>query len=307
VNSQPHYPVLYQEVITSLQPVSGGRYVDGTVGAGGHAAGILDASAPEGRLLGLDLDEEALELAAERLKKFGDRVILQQGSYADIRQHLNNLNWERVEGFLVDLGLSSMQLDQPQRGFSFQKEGPLDMRFDRDQLVTAGDLVNNLPRDDLADVIYRYGEERLSRKIARAIVEHRPLHTTRELAEVIQDAVGRYSGRIHPATRTFQALRIAVNNELENLQRALPAALEVLSPGGRLAVIAFHSLEDRLVKHYFRRESQDCICPPQLPVCACDHQAQLREISPKPIRPGDQEVQDNPRSRSARLRVAEKL
>lgn len=302
-----HQPVLYHEVIHALQPRSGGFYVDGTVGAGGHAAGILEASRPDGRLLGLDLDPEALRLARERLEPYQERVILQQGSYPDIKQHLNNLNQTKVDGFLLDLGLSSMQLDSPDRGFSFRFEGPLDMRFDPGQLVTAGDLVNKLPEKDLADLIYRYGEEKLSRKIARVIAANRPIESTTELAELIGKAIGRTGSRIHPATRTFQALRIAVNEELENLQTALNAGLEILNPGGRMVVIAFHSLEDRIVKNFFRRESRDCVCPPGLPICACDHQAQIREISRRPIRPDEQEMEENPRSRSARLRAAEKL
>jgi 16S rRNA (cytosine1402-N4)-methyltransferase len=200
-----------------------------------------------------------------------------------------------------------MQLDTPERGFSFRFEGPLDMRFDPGQLVTAGDLVNNLPENDLADIIYRYGEEKQSRKIARVIAANRPIETTTELAEVIQDEIRRSGSGIHPATRTFQALRIAVNQELENLQKVLQDGLDILNEGGRLAVISFHSLEDRLVKEVFRRESQDCVCPPELPICACDHQARIKEISRRPIRPDEQEIKDNPRSRSARLRAAEKL
>jgi 16S rRNA (cytosine1402-N4)-methyltransferase len=302
-----HQPVLYQEVIHALQPRSGGFYVDGTLGAGGHAAGILEASSPDGKLLGLDLDPAALELARERLARFQDRVILRQGSYSEIKQHLNNLNLDKVDGLLLDLGLSSMQLDTPERGFSFRFEGPLDMRFDPGQLVTAGDLVNNLPENDLADLIYRYGEEKQSRKIARVIAANRPIETTTELADVIQGEIGRTRSGIHPATRTFQALRIAVNQELENLRQVLQDGLDILKEGGRLAVISFHSLEDRMVKEVFRRESRDCVCPPELPICACDHEAKIKEISRRPIRPDGQEVKANPRSRSARLRAAEKL
>ena len=302
-----HQPVLYHEVLHALQPGPGGRYVDGTLGAGGHAAGILRDSRPDGLLLGLDLDPAALEIAGRKLAEFGERAILEQGSYRDFRLHLNNLGWKKIDGFLLDLGLSSMQLDQADRGFSFREEGPLDMRFDPSQLVTAADLVNNLSAEELANLIYRYGEERHSRKIADAIVAQRPLETTQELADLITSLLGGEKGRLHPATRTFQALRIAVNEELKSLEKVLPQALEVLKPGARMAVIAFHSLEDRIVKQFFRRESQDCICPPQLPVCACDHQAQLEEISRRPIRPQPDETQKNPRARSARLRVAKKL
>lgn len=305
--SMSHQPVLFQEVIHSLQPTSGGYYVDGTVGAGGHAAGILEASEPDGQLLGLDVDPSALALAEKRLDPYSDRVHLFQGSYTEIPRYLNNLNWNQIDGCLLDLGLSSMQLDRPERGFSFRAEGPLDMRFDPTGLVTAEDLVNNLSRVDLANLIYRYGEERYSRKIADAIVANRPLTTTRELAELISSVIGGTRTGKHPATRTFQALRIAVNEELESLKRVLPAVLEVLRPGGRLAVIAFHSLEDRIVKEFFRRESKDCICPASLPICACSHQAVIKEISRRPIRPEQEEIKSNPRARSARLRVAEKF
>lgn len=302
-----HTPVLYQEIIHALQPTSQGRYVDGTVGTGGHAYGLLSASSPNGRLLGLDLDPESLQVARKRLEEFGDRAILIRSSYTELRSHLNNLEWDTVDGILLDLGLSSLHLDRPDRGFSFRHAGPLDMRYDPSQQVTAADLVNGLPREELANLIYRYGEERNSRKIADAIVANRPLETTQELASLIARVIGTKPDSIHPATRTFQALRIAVNNELERLKTVLPIALESLNSGGRLAVIAFHSLEDRIVKRFYRRESQDCICPPQLPVCACDHEAQLKEISRRPIRPGEREREENPRSRSAKLRVAEKL
>ena len=301
-----HQPVLYQEIIHALHPTSNGYYVDGTVGAGGHAYGILEASSPGGHLLGLDLDPMALDLAQEKLESFGDRVILVRDSYLTVEKHLNNLGWEAIDGFLLDLGLSSMQLDTPARGFSFQEEGPLDMRFDPSQTLTAADLVNQLSESELANLIYRYGEERYSRKIARAIVADRPFQTTKDLASLISSVMGYHGSSIHPATRTFQALRIAVNRELEALELILPIALGVLKRGGRLAVIAFHSLEDRIVKHFFRRESKDCICPPELPVCACDHKAQLKELTHRPTRPKTSEVVENPRARSARLRVAEK-
>lgn len=302
-----HEPVLYHEIIHALQLTSNGLYVDGTVGAGGHAAGILEGSAPNGCLLGLDVDPHALDLAQERLKRFGDRVVFVQDSYTTMGQHLNNLGWDAIDGVVLDLGLSSMQLDTPERGFSFRAEAPLDMRFNPSAPLTAAELVNKLPQNELADVIYNYGEERYSRKIARAIVAARPIHTTQELATVVSDTVGRYRGRIHPATRTFQALRIAVNQELESVESVLPIALGELKSGGRLAIISFHSLEDRIVKQFFRRESRDCVCPPELPICVCEHQAQLREIARRPIRPEESEIERNPRARSARLRVAEKL
>jgi 16S rRNA (cytosine1402-N4)-methyltransferase len=287
-----------------LQPRGGGKYVDCTVGAGGHAAGILAAGAPDGRLLGLDVDPTALEIARERLAPFGDRAILHRRSYAGLTDILTELGWGEVDGIVLDLGVSSMQVDRAERGFSFKKDAPLDMRFDPDQTTTAADLVNDLPEKDLADLLYRYGEERRSRRIARAIAAARPIRTTLELASVIARTAG--GGTIHPATRSFQALRIATNRELENLETVLPQAVEALAAGGRLAVIAFHSLEDRIVKRYFREESRDCICPPEQPVCTCGHTAALVEVTRKPLRPGDTEVQANLRARSARLRVAEK-
>jgi 16S rRNA (cytosine1402-N4)-methyltransferase len=303
----PHISVLYQEVLDTLKPIPGGRYIDGTVGAGGHSRGILELSSPDGKLLGFDRDPEALALAENQLAEFGDRVELIQGSYSDLILHLNNRNWHDIDGILLDLGLSSMQLDIPERGFSFRNHGPLDMRFDPDQPFSAADIINNYSRDDLADLIYKYGEERSSRKIADAIIANRPLESTKDLADIIAGAIGRSSRKIHPATLTFQALRIAVNNELEALEAFLPQALEALKPGGRLAIIAFHSLEDRIVKRFFRQESRDCICPPEVPICVCGHKAQLEEITRRPIRPKEKETLENPRARSAKLRVGKKF
>jgi 16S rRNA (cytosine1402-N4)-methyltransferase len=303
----PHQPVLYQEIIQALNPVSNSRYVDGTLGAGGHSWGILNASSPGGLLLGLDLDPAAIEIARSRLAEFGPRAILRQASYASLAVQLKNLGWQAVNGILLDLGLSSMQLDNPEKGFSFQAEGPLDMRFDPRAPRSAADLVNQLPEQELADLIWKYGEEPASRRIARAIVNTRPLTTTRQLAAIVAAASRRPPGKIHPATRVFQALRIAVNQELQSLEAVLPQAVDALAPGGRLAVIAFHSLEDRIVKHYFRQESRDCICPPGQPVCTCGHKATLKEIARRPIMPGEDETARNPRARSARLRIAEKL
>ncbi len=302
-----HVPVLFHEVLDTLNLIPGGLYIDGTVGAGGHAQGILKAISPEGKLLGLDRDPAALEIAESRLAEFGNRVVLIHSSYTDLKLHLNNLNWKSVDGILLDLGLSSMQLDNPERGFSFRKSGPLDMRFDTSQPFSAADLINESSKDDLANLIFRYGEERYSRKIADAIIANRPLEDTQELADIIESAIRNKPSRIHPATRTFQALRIAVNQELKALEAFLPTALDALNPGGRLAVIAFHSLEDRIVKQFFRKESKDCICPPEIPQCVCEHKKQLKEISRRPIRPEDKEILDNPRSRSAKLRVAEKI
>ena len=302
----PHKPVLYHEIIHALRPKNTGRYVDGTLGAGGHARGILEASAPDGSLLGLDVDPQALALARETLAPYGQRVRLVQASYDTFAERLKEAGWEAVDGILLDLGLSSMQVDTPERGFSFQQDAPLDMRFSPENPVSAADLVNSLPQDELADLIYRYGEERASRKIAQAIVKARPLQTTLELASVVETVLHR-KGRIHPATQTFQALRIAVNEELAKVENFLPQAVAGLKSGGRLAIISFHSLEDRIVKEYFRAESRDCICPPKQPVCTCGHKAILKEVTRKPIVPGEAEILENPRARSAKLRIVEKL
>ena len=302
-----HASVLYQEIILALRPSRGGRYVDGTLGAGGHAQGILEASAPTGRLLGLDLDPQALELAHQRLAVFGERAILIQASYLMLKEQLASLEWQTIDGMVLDLGLSSMQLDTPERGFSFRSDGPLDMRFGPDIDVRAASIVNTTSETELANLIYQYGEERHSRAIAKAIVKARPIDTTQQLAFVVAGVVPKRRSRVHPATRTFQALRIATNKELDAVEQILPLAVSVLAPGGRLAVISFHSLEDRLVKTYFRQESRDCICPPEMPICTCGHRASVELITRKPIRPSEEEVNRNARSRSARLRVVEKL
>jgi 16S rRNA (cytosine1402-N4)-methyltransferase len=302
-----HRPVLYQEIIHSLSPQRGGHYVDATLGAGGHTWGILEASAPDGLLLGMDVDPQALELARNKLSVFGSRAILVRASYTSLAEQLAELKWPSVDGIVLDLGVSSMQLDTPQRGFSFQVDAPLDMRFDPDNPVQAADLVNTLPEGDIADLLFRYGEEHQSRRVARAIVQARPLETTGQLARVVAGVTGSGKKGMHPATRTFQALRIAVNRELEALEEFLPQAVTFLASAGRVAVISFHSLEDRIVKQYFKKESQDCICPPKQPVCTCGHKAVVRILTRRPIRPGATEVNANPRSRSARLRVAEKI
>jgi 16S rRNA (cytosine1402-N4)-methyltransferase len=302
----PHIPVLLDEVLEGLSPLPGQRFIDGTLGAGGHTEAILKAIAPHGQVLALDADPSALEIARRRLAAYGDRVRFVLANFAQLAAVARDLDFVPVHGILLDLGLSSMQLDAVERGFSFQSTGPLDMRYDPNGPTTAADLVNNLAQDELADLIYRFGEERRSRAIARAIVAARPLHTTHQLAEVVARAVGgRRGDRLHPATRTFQALRIAVNDELDVLRAALPAATSILAPGGRLAVISFHSLEDRIVKEFFRRESRDCICPPEQPVCTCGHRATLHIITPKPITVTSTEAALNPRARSAKLRVAE--
>jgi len=276
------------------------------VGAGGHAQGILAASAPDGHLLGIDADPAAIALSREKLVAYGGRVTLVHGNFAELEAIARREEFCPADGVLLDLGLSSMQLEAAQRGFSFLADGPLDMRFDGSETTTAADLVNGLSVEELAGILYRYGEEPRARAIAAAIVARRPLYTTQELVAVVEQVTGR-RGRIHPATRTFQALRIAVNNELDVLEAVLPQAVRVLAPGGVLAVIAFHSLEDRLVKRFFRQESRDCLCPPEQPVCTCGHRATLKVLTPRPIRPQEGEMQANPRSRSARLRVARRL
>ncbi len=279
--------------------------MDGTLGAGGHAQGILQASAPDGLLLGLDVDPQALQLARQRLAPFASRSFILHASYITLREQIQALGWPLIDGVLLDLGLSSMQLDTPERGFSFQADAPLDMRFDPDNPLTAAHLVNSLSEKELADILYTYGEERRAYQVARAILAARPLHTTGQLAAVVAQVTGSGRPGMHPATRAFQALRIAVNHELESLEQVLPQALAALAPGGRLAVISFHSLEDRLVKQFFRRESRDCVCPPRQPICTCGHKASLIEITRQPLFPTEAEVQQNPRARSARLRVAE--
>lgn len=301
-----HVPVLYDEVLAGIQPRPGGRYIDATLGAGGHAVGILRASAPNGHLLGLDADPEATAFALQILQPFADRVTVRTANFRHLKKVASALGFEQVDGLVMDLGLSSRQLTEAQRGFSFSQDGPLDMRFDRGQAHSAAELVNHLSEAELADLIWRYGEERHARRIARAIVAARPVTSTGQLADLVARTVGHYE-RIHPATRTFQALRIAVNDELEALSEALWQARDLLRPRGRLAVIAFHSLEDRVVKRFYHQETTDCLCPPETPVCVCDHHATLKVLTKKPIRPKEEEIARNPRSRSARLRIAERL
>ncbi|WKZ37489.1 MAG: 16S rRNA (cytosine(1402)-N(4))-methyltransferase RsmH [Anaerolineales bacterium] len=307
MNMMQHKPVLYQEIIHALQPRRGGRYVDGTLGAGGHARGILEACTPDGHLLGLDVDPQALALARETLAPYEGRVRLVQASYMTLREQLAVANWDAVDGILLDLGASSMQFDNTERGFSFMQDGPLDMRFGPHAAMSAEEIVNTFDQQELADIIFRYGEDRDSRRIAKAIVMNRPLHTTRELVAVIEKASPRRGDRIHPATQTFQALRIAVNDELAAVEKTLPQAVAGLRSGGRCAVISFHSLEDRIVKEYFRAQGRDLINPPYERVYEEEHRAVLKLVNKRPIVPSDEEVKENPRARSAKLRVVEKL
>lgn len=309
MNTLPHHPIMVAEILHTLQVQTraDATYIDGTLGAGGHTHAILETH-PECRVLALDLDPDALVLAHARLTPYQNRVHLIQASYLEMAYLATEmLGASQVDGILLDLGVSSMQLDQAQRGFSFRFDGALDMRFDpASSDPTAADLINTLSAEELADIFYRYGEERHSRRIARAIVQSRPFHTTTQLADRIA-ALHLSHEKIHPATRVFQALRIAVNHELEAVESVLPIAVNCLKPGGRLAIITFHSLEDRLVKQFFKQESTNCLCPPRQPICTCHHRASLALITHKPITAGEAEVSTNPRARSAKLRVAERL
>lgn len=303
-------PVLLPEVLEGLLVRSGASFVDCTAGGGGHSAAILAASAPEGRLLALDADPAAIRRVGERLHSevTGGRLVLVQASFERLAQVAHEQGFAAVDGVLLDLGISSFQLETPERGFAMLLDGPLDMRFDPQATLNAADIVNEWDERSLADLLYRYGEETQSRRIARYLVQHRPLRTTTELAEAIERAVGgRRGSRIHPATRSFQALRIAVNRELEQLEQVLPQALQLLTPGGRLAVISFHSLEDRIVKQWMQAEARSYVPEPRLPQGGYDRAPALRIVSRKPIEAGEAEVAQNPRSRSAKLRIAERL
>ncbi len=297
-----HIPVLLAESIEALRVKRGGSYIDCTVGGGGHAQAILEAG---GRLVGLDADPQAIKAAQGKLKNFG-RLTLVNENFGHLADVCKSLNLSIVDGILFDLGMSSLQLEVSGRGFSFMRDEPLDMRFSPQQSVTAADIVNSYSVDDLAKLIGKYGEGSRSRTIAAHIMRNRPITTSGQLAEIVARAVGR-RGRIHPATQTFQALRIAVNNELDNLKIGLAQAIDLLAQRGRIAVISFHSLEDGFVKEIFRKESSECICPAGTPVCICNHEPRLKLTRRKPVQPTSEEIANNPRSRSARLRVAEKV
>lgn len=302
-----HMPVMLDQAIEALKIVPGGKYIDCTVGEGGHSQVILQRSLPGGQLLGFDADPQAIQIARSRLAKFGKSVLLVNENFVNLKAICSKYNFRPVHGILFDLGMSSAQVDKAERGFSFNKEAPLDMRFSPDQKLSAAEIVNNYSEKDLAMIIWKYGEEPKSRRIAKDIVRHRPFKTTLELASVIAKAVNGERKRIHPATRTFQALRIAVNQEIENLVSALEQATDLLGINGRLVVISFHSLEDRAVKEFFRLEAKECICPPQTPVCSCAHIPRVHIVNKKVIKPLTQEIAVNPRSRSARMRIAEKI
>jgi len=303
---QYHIPVLLTEVIEALQVRPGGRYIDCTVGEGGHSAAILEKSTPGGQLLGLDADPEAIKLARARLQPYDGRVLLLNENFTHLEEICSQYNFHPVNGILFDLGISSLQLEGESRGFSFQRDTPLDMRFDPHQELTAADIVNNFPEDELARIIKEYGEERKARQIARSIIKNRPIRSARQLAQIVAQSLNR-RGKIHPATKTFQALRIATNRELDNLRLALEQAVKLLEPGGRLVIISFHSLEDRLVKNFLKQEAKGCICPPEIPECICGHVPTLKLLSNRVIKPTLAEVHHNPRSRSAKMRVAERI
>lgn len=295
-----HQPVLVTEVLRVLQPKPGESYFDATAGYGGHANAVLESIGDKGRVVLNDRDNEAIKSLQEQ---FGDRADILRLSFGEAANQLVEQG-ESFDLVLLDLGISSPQVDTADRGFSFRLDGPLDMRMDRQQSLTAEEVVNTYDEQRLADVIYAYGEERYSRRVARAIVNHRPIKTTGQLALIVRGAVPR-SGDIDPATRTFQAIRIEVNDELGQLERSLPQLVQLLNEGGRLAIISFHSLEDRIVKQFFDRESRDCICPPKQPICTCSHEASLAKLTRNAIK--GTEDSNNPRARSAKLRAAVKI
>ncbi len=305
-----HQPVMLEEVVEGLHIKSHGIYVDATIGAGGHAEAILQQLGSRGILIGIDWDGDALGFARTRLARYSGRVKICRENFANLEAILGGVGVEQVDGVLFDLGISSLQLARAKRGFGFQLDGPLDMRMDSRRKLNAAILVNGTPREELAGLLRRYGEEKKAKQIARAIevrLRRSAIRTTKELADLVAKVVGRSPrSRIHPATRTFMALRIAVNDEMANLDAGLKAAVRVLGPGGRLCAISFHSLEDRIVKRAFARFARGCVCPPELPVCACERKPVLTIVTKRPTRPRAEEVAANPRCRSAKMRIAER-
>ena len=300
-----HCPVMVKEVINALKIASEGVYVDCTVGEGGHSLAISGATYPKPTIVGIDLDKNALTTAKKML---GERAVLINDSYVKIKEISHRLNYRKIDGILLDLGLSSLQLETANKGFSFARESRLDMRFDTKQELSAWDIVNKYSQQELADILYFYSNESKSRQLAKAIVNARPIDTTTELANLIKNMMfSNRKSKIHPATRTFQALRIATNDELGNIQKVLSNALDILKTGGRVVVITYHSIEDRLVKRFMAKYASKCICPPNNPICNCEHEPKIKLISKKVIKPSENEVNKNPRSRSAKLRVAELL
>lgn len=302
-----HESVMMPEIMQALNVQPGGRYIDGTLGEGGHSREILRAADPGGQVLGLDADVEAITVATERLAEYGESFRAVNVNFRDVRATALQHEFVPVHGVLFDLGVSSLQLDRESRGFSFRRADPLDMRFSFDQQITAADIVNHYAESELADIIFHLGEDRAARRIAREIVRSRPILTSIELAQIIAKANPRRGKRIHPATRTFQAIRIAVNDELSALETALEQAVSLIGQGGRMAVISYHSLEDRIVKNFVRKQASDCVCPPGTPICRCDHLATLKLITRRPLIPTDTETASNPRARSAKLRVVERI
>ncbi|MFC1907948.1 16S rRNA (cytosine(1402)-N(4))-methyltransferase RsmH [Chloroflexota bacterium] len=302
-----HIPVLLQETIEALAVQPGGRYIDCTLGAGGHAAAILDKSSPGGQLLGIDADPKVIKIAEAKLKAHSSSILLINENFVNLEAICIKYDFLPVHGILFDLGLSSLQLSSHNRGFSFQYDAPLDMRLNPSQEVTAADIINTSSESELAHLIKTYGEEGYSHRIAHRVVQKRPVRTTLQLVRTIEEAIGNRRGRLHPATKTFQALRIAVNHDLDRLKTALKKAINLLGFEGRLVVISYHSLEDRIVKQLMQQESRDCICPSVVPTCICGHRASLRLINKRVITPSPVEVQHNPRSRSAKLRAAESI
>jgi 16S rRNA (cytosine1402-N4)-methyltransferase len=305
-----HVPVLLPEVIESLHPEAGKRYLDGTLGGGGHTEAILVKSSPDGQVLGLDRDDEAIAIARQRLDRFGRRFLARQASFAEAKDALARMGWDAVDGVVLDLGISSHQIDAAERGFSFRADAKLDMRMDRRQAVDAQQMVNALSGDELERIFRDYGEETKARRIAQAVVaerKQRPIHTTTELVKIVERVKGRGRRHHHPATQVFQALRIAVNQELGHLARFLESGFELMRPGARMAIISFHSLEDRMVKTAFRKWSRACLCPPRVLRCQCGWSQKVRLLTKKPRLPSDREINANPRARSAKLRVVERI
>ncbi|WP_082685740.1 16S rRNA (cytosine(1402)-N(4))-methyltransferase RsmH [Ferroacidibacillus organovorans] len=307
-----HRTVMREEAVAGLAVRSGGLYVDGTLGGGGHARAILDATNPSGKLIGFDRDQTALLYAQEWARAYPNRVTLVHDNFSRLDDHLTQLGIEHVDGILCDLGVSSVQLDRYERGFSYQADAPLDMRMDQTQGETAADWIATCSVQELTHIFFTYGEERFSRRIAERIVALRqqaPIQTTGQLADIVKDAIPAPTRRTgpHPARRVFQALRIAINDELGSLERLIPIALARLAIGGRLALISFHSLEDRIIKQRFLEAAKGCVCPPQFPKCVCGREEQFRVIAKKGIVPSDRELEENPRSRSARLRIIERI
>tara|TARA_A100001037_G_scaffold166320_1_gene149597 strand:- start:207 stop:1103 length:897 start_codon:yes stop_codon:yes gene_type:complete len=295
------------EILKYLEVSSGGRYIDCTLGEGGHTKSLLEASNPGGEVLGIDADHEAIEVSKNRLEEYGERFIYENSNFKNIKKIAMKSKFVPCHGILFDLGVSSLQLDKESRGFSFRRKAPLDMRFSINQTLTAQDVLNTFSESEISDILYQYGEERQSRKIAKLIIENRPLSNADELSDLIKKNIRQTNYKINPSTKTFQALRIYINEELNSLSQALEQSLEILGVGGRMAVISYHSLEDRIVKNFFKKESKYCICPPNIPECDCGHFPKLKIITKKPVSPSQSEIEANKRSRSAKLRVVERI